>query len=391
MCSKPATQFGDYPTIQTALGIAIQTLRSRYSPLGILAGARHFSDLWTRDFCYASWGALALNDVDIVKTGLTTILQFQLQNGQVPLRVGQPSFILKYLGVNANPPKARYIDDKGYSAPVDNNSLLVITADKYLTHTQDASFLTTHYAQIKRAFEWNLSQDRDHDLLIEEGPYAGWADSVKRVGKVGYTNILHAAAAHAMARLASSANDPDANHFEMLFNRLSARILATFWVDTHLQDWVTPAGTQPSLAADVNLLAIVFDLVPLANAQHIFTTMAERQMIDAFTPETNSPRYPASHTYWLFNLIGMGDYHNGLQWGWLGSINAVALAHCGRYDEAISQLHRLSEKICEYNGIYEVYDAGKPVKRWVYQSEESFAWTSGLLIWACEAVGIRYA
>ena len=47
----------------------------------------------------------------------------------------------------------------------------------------------------------------------------------------------------------------------------------------------------------------------------------------------------------------------------------------------------MAKKMDEYNGVFEVYFKGKPLKRPFYSSARNFAWSSGLYIWACETIG----
>jgi hypothetical protein len=53
----------------SAFSIAIKSLRSCYGQLGIYAGGTHFYDLWARDHCFSSWGALFIGDHVVVKKG----------------------------------------------------------------------------------------------------------------------------------------------------------------------------------------------------------------------------------------------------------------------------------------------------------------------------------
>ena len=80
-----------------AYQIAKESLNKRYMPLGIYAGETHFSDLWTRDCCFAGLGSLKCGDVEPVKSSLETLMAHMNESGLVPLRVGQKHFLLKYL------------------------------------------------------------------------------------------------------------------------------------------------------------------------------------------------------------------------------------------------------------------------------------------------------
>lgn len=368
---------------------ALTTLRNRYHSLGILAGAGHFSDLWARDFCFASWGALAVDDRAVVRQGLDTLRHWMTPDGQVPLRVGQPIFLLKYLGFDATPPKPRYIDDKGYSVSVDNNSLAVALFHDYIAHTHDMAYLQETFESIRLMALWNDTQDRDGDGLIEEGHYAGWADSIKKEGKVFYTNVLHVHAARCVADLARRLSHADVTMLEDRYHRLRHRLHEVFWNGQYGVDWVNGTHVQSTLSAEANLLAIVLRLVSPTEATAIMDSMARLGMTGHAIVPTVAPAYDPKWVYRPFRLIGLSDYHNGLGWIWVGCVEVVARWEMGDHRGAAESLDRLAHLIEENQGVFEVYHGRKPVRRLWYRSEEWFAWSSGLFVWACQKTGLH--
>lgn len=377
-----------HPNVFTAYEKAVVTLRDRYDPLGILAGKDHFSDLWARDFCFAGLGALALGDHHAVQRGIETLIAFMKDDGQIPLRVGQKHFLLKYMGFHAKVPQARYIDDKGHSVAVDNNSLFVILAERYISQTGNLDFLHRHYQSIKRAMMWNFTQDSDYDLLMEEGYFAGWADSLKKEGKVLYTNVLHCQAVHAFSRLCKQVSSEDESHFNQVARDISDRIQTTFWNGTYFIDWVTASHRQESFSSEGNVLAIIFGVATQDQSRKIQNYMTESRLTDGFSTTTRHPKYATRHIYWPFLLINMGDYHNGMEWLWVGCADVVAKWRSGLHPEALEHLTKISHKIIEHGGVFEVYANGAPVRRLFYKSEEWFAWSSGMFVWACHELGI---
>ncbi|NDC82420.1 hypothetical protein EB093_01980 [bacterium] len=381
------TQF--HPDIYLAYDKAVTTLRSRYTPMGIYAGRKHFSDLWARDFCFASFGALSLNDLGVVKAGLETLLKFIDTDGQIPLRVGQKNFLLKYFGIDARVPEARYIDDKGHSAAVDNNSLFLILAEKYVAKSGDLEFAREYYDLLKKALEWNFSQDSDYDHLIEEGYFAGWADSLKKEGKVLYTNVLSCHAVRSLAEICKLINHEDHDHFSRLYHDVKSKIYSTFWNGHYFIDWVTADHRQSTFSSDGNLLAIVFGIAGPDEAAAIQTYISENGMNSSFSTETRNPGYSKRHIYWPFFLINMADYHNGMHWLWIGATDIVAKIVANQRDLAVDLVTKMAHKIVEFGGVYEVYHHGAPVRRLFYRSEEWFAWSSGMFVWACHELDIH--
>ena len=96
---------------------------------------------------------------------------------------------------------------------MDSNALIIILFLKYIKKTGDNSMAVKYYSQLKKAIQWYENHERDH--LIHEGPYAGWADSVKKRGHVLYTNALYYKAVISMQEIAAQLDiHSDAQQFE---------------------------------------------------------------------------------------------------------------------------------------------------------------------------------
>ena len=50
--------------------------------------------------------------------------------------------------------------------------------------------------------------------------------------------------------------------------------------------------------------------------------------------------------------------------------------------EAEELLNKISNKIVEYENVYEVYYKEKPVNKLLFKSEAPFAWSAGLFVFA---------
>ncbi|MCP4049957.1 MAG: hypothetical protein GY730_04545 [bacterium] len=378
----------NYEIIEQAFDISLNTLRKRYTSTGITAGKTHFSDIWLRDSCYASFGSLAVRDYDIVRTNLITNLTYAKKNGQIPLRIGQKYMLLKFMGFKGKS-KPRYIEDKGVSIPTDGNSLFIITAEAYISLSRDKNFAIEYFDKLKTILEWNFSMDEDSDLLIEEGPYAGWADSLKKRGKVLYTNVLHFKAVDSFAKICSLINKKDdQKHYERLRNLIRKGITERFWNRSYFIDWIH-RHKHMYFSTDGNVLAIIFGLADKEQALKIQSCIHNFDLDHTFSTKSNFPEYRFRHIFPLFYPIRIPDYHNGLQWLWLGCADAIAKQRTGLKQDAYELLIRIAKKIVEYKGVYEVYQDGKPLKRIFYKSEQGFAWSSGMFVWACKELGIK--
>jgi len=387
--------------VSNAYSIALNTLRDRYTEDGIYAGKNHFTDVWIRDCFYACWGSLSVGDTDIVKISLQSVLDYLNHNGQVPLRIGAKIFLLRYFGFKV-PKQARYMDDKGFSVPTDGNSLVIITSQMYLKQTGDTAFFKENFDKFVKLINWNLTRDFDHDLLMEDGYFSTWADSVRKRGKVMYTNALHYAAFMAFSDICRRLRKTSlARHYMGVASRIKEQANLLLWNGSYYLDFLYN-GTTPEMYVEFlndnsprdifsssgNVLAGLFGLADKTEQVQIQRSMESFGINDGFCTITNAPKYHKKHIYPPFRLIGLADYHNGLQWLWLGCVDAVFKYRAGFRKEAYAVLNGISKKIVEYGGVYEVYDNGKPVKRLFYKSEEYFAWSSGLFVWACNECGL---
>jgi len=374
-------------TIEHAYLIALKTLHARYTKNGIHAGKNQFSDIWLRDSCYASFGSLSAGDIHIVKSNLVTIIKNTKSDGQVPLRIGQKSMVLKFLGFKGIS-RPIYIEDKGVSIPSDSNSLFLITVHEYVKVSENLDFITRNYDLLKKVTDWNFTLDEDDDLLIEEGYYANWADSVRKRGKVLYTNVLHYEAIRVFAELCKMIDKKEEyTHYYKISEAIKKRINDLFWHDTFYIDWIH-RHKHMYFATDGNVLAILFGVANKEKAHKIQHTIRDLDLDNEFSTKTNFPKYHFRHIFPLFFPIRIHDYHNGLEWLWIGCVDAVSKHKIDMNTQATELLYRIAKKIIEHNGVYEVYFDGQPVKRMFYSSEQGFAWSSGMFVWACHKLGL---
>jgi glycogen debranching enzyme len=347
--------------ISKAYKVAVKALRKNYSDLGILAGTKHFDDLWARDAMFASLGALELGDFKAVRKSLQNLLKYQREDGLLPYRVGTKSSILKLLGFRSKGIFPRYLDELGRSEVKDSNSLVVIIANEYLKKSKDISFAKDNFSKFKRALDYY------GDYLIEERPYANWADSVPKIGKVLYTNVIFWKATVALEEIAKKIGR---KYFSRKPGFLKRRISRVFWNGEYFRD----SDSSQILSADGNVLAIVSGLANEKQKKSILESMKKRKMIGDHL-SMSSPRYEEASNY--HTLLGMKDYHN-LNWLWVDALYGMIEK---------KMLQNVAKRINEYGVVYEIYEQnGKPVNRFFYKSERDFAWSAGLFIYAVRKI-----
>lgn len=302
-------------------------------PEGFLAGLHHFVDLWARDSLFVAW---SVGD----RSTIETFFRFQRKDGAIPYRIFRRFGRLW--------PNFRSLQSGGF---VPDGGLMVIIAAK--------KYGKKYKKQIDKARDFYTTKFGND--LISEWFQCEWADAVLKVGKTLYTNVLYWKATED--------------------KKIKKKINETFWNGEFFADWVD-YKRQDYFASHPNMLAIIFDLATRNQAQSILQ-YAKKHCWNGWTLASNFPRYP----WWRIPIqnyfVGMRDYANGMVWLQPGILYAVALHKVGQKQEASHVFKKISEKIIEYNGVYEVYEKnGAPVRRFFYKSEHPFAWSAGLFVWA---------
>src|SRR6266536_3578627 len=124
-------------------GIQTRRLKNGQYREVLHAGYRNFRESWARDFGFASFGLLALQQYDTVKQTLESFLVYQTSTGQLPVKLHSLDYVTRYfhsfLGREQSTEgvlRAKYIS--GHGAPsLDGQAILVISALNYARETKD--------------------------------------------------------------------------------------------------------------------------------------------------------------------------------------------------------------------------------------------------------------
>ena len=357
------------------------------------AGYRNFRESWARDFGFASYGLLALEEFDTVRDTLEAFLWHQSPTGQLPVQLHSISTVTRffYSLLGREQPtkfmlKPKYIS--GHGAPsLDGQALLVMAACNYARETGDSQFLQKHWRQLKLAIHWLQLHRGNHDeILLNQGSYADWADSIARKGNILYTNVVYWKALSAMGLAASSLDlNKDASLDMAEAESLARTIHENFW-RSDLGYFVT-SDRLDQLSSDGNLLAIAWGLASSAQAESILKVMEDAEMAKPVPTRVVHPPYP-NYLVSLENILGgLANYHTTASWLWLGAWHTIALAENDQLEQAHEILERITEVIARDRQVNEVHGQdGKPLQSNWYKSESPLTWNAGMVLYAYKTI-----
>jgi len=375
---------------------AIQTrhLTNHLSKKILHAGYRNFRESWARDFGFAAYGLLALELYDTVKETLEAFLWHQTPEGQLPVKLHSIHVVTRFLYsfFGREQPMETMLKPKymsGHGAPsLDGQGMLIIAALTYIQKTEDITFLQTHWQQLQLAVKWLESYCKDPEaVLLHQGAYADWADSIARRGRILYTNVIYWKALSEMSSAAATQDlKEEAAYYYAEAENVSRAINAQLW-RPDLGYFVTSDGLD-QLSSDGNLLAIAWGLAKTEQAESILKVMEEAGMAEPVPTRVVYPSYPVELVA-LENLLGrMPNYHTDASWLWIGAWHVIALVKTGHVDKAHQLVARITEVIVRDKQVNEVHAPnGQPLSSIWYKSESPLSWNAGMIIYASHVFG----
>ena len=375
---------------------AIQTrhLTNHSSKKILHAGYRNFRESWARDFGFAAYGLLALELYDTVKETLEAFLWHQTPEGQLPVKLHSIHVVTRFLYsfFGREQPMETMLKPKyssGHGAPsLDGQGMLIIAALAYVDEMKDNTFLQTHWEKLQLAVKWLESYRKDpEDVLLYQGAYADWADSIARRGRILYTNVIYWKALSGMASAAASQDlKKEAIHYHAEAENVSYAINTQLW-RPDLGYFVTSDGLH-QLSSDGNLLAISWGLTKTGQAESILKVMEEAGMAEPVPTRVVYPSYPVELVA-LENLLGrLPNYHTDASWLWIGAWHVIALVKTGHVDKAHQLVARITEVIIREKQVNEVHAPnGQPLSSIWYKSESPLSWNAGMIIYASHVFG----
>ena len=371
------------------LGIQPRLLEGYISKKILHAGYRNFRESWARDFGFATFGLLALEQFDTVKETLEAFFLNQSVQGQLPVKLYSMNVVTRFfhslLG-REQPTETRlrpkYISAHGADS-LDGQAMLVVAALTYAQQTEDTSFLQNQWEKLGLAMQWLKIHSQDSDsALLSQGAYADWADSVARRGHILYTNVVYWKALSEMALAAASLDrKEEALIYSSKAKALSRAIQEEFW-RPDLGYFITSYSLE-QLSSAGNLLAIAWGLASPEQTESILKVMEGAGMALPVPTRVAYPSYPSS-LITIENLLGgLGNYHTEAAWLWIGAWHVIALANSERLEKAQEMMGRISDVIVRDRQVNEVHGPdGEPLNSIWYKSESPLTWNAGMVIYA---------
>ncbi|MCB8979997.1 MAG: hypothetical protein H6657_21515 [Ardenticatenaceae bacterium] len=380
-----------------ALKIAVTNVKHCIEPrlllngqekLVLCAGVRNFREPWARDFGFATFGLMALGEVQVVRDCLEAFLLYQRVSGQFPVKLHSTNVVERYLHslLKRQQPIDKPLRPKYLTAhrtiSLDGNSLLVIAALHYAELTDDYDFIQTHWDGLCRAITWLEEHARGEDGLLYQGAYTDWADSVGRTGRILYTNVLYWKAVSGLAEASVRLADAETQQFwQDKAARLHAAIQEHFWREE--QGYFITSDQFHNLSSSGNTLAVAWGLASEAQSHAILDAMERIGMADPVPTQVVSYGYRRRDVAVENHLARIPHYHTNAAWLWLGGWHTIALARMGRQAEAEELLRRMSKAIVQDGVVHEVYGKdGRYLSTFLYTSEAPLTWNASMVIYA---------
>ena len=353
------------------------------------AGYRNFRECWARDFGFASFGLVAVEQYKVVKDTLEAFFWHQTEEGQLPVKLHSMNVVTRFLHslLGREQPtegilRPKY--DSGHGArSLDGQALLLISALNYANKTEDNFFLKGYWDQLTDALKWLQSQNRgDQHILLRQGAYADWADSVARRGCVLYTNVIYWKALTDMAHAAASLGlNDEAVHYVAEAESVLRSINDRLWRPE--LGYFATSESLDNLSSDGNLLVIAWGVATPEQAQSILRVMEEARMAEPVPTRVVHPSYPRGLVAIENRLGGLGNYHADASWLWLGAWHLIALTRCGDIEQAQQILERIDDVIIRDRQVNEVHGLdGNPLSNIWYKSEAPLTWNAGMILYA---------
>lgn len=381
-----------------AMFIAAENLRSgiqtRFLARGLSkeilhAGYRNFRESWARDFGFAAYGLIAVEQFRAVRDTLEAFLWHQKPNGQLPVKLHSMNAVTRffYSLFGREQPTEAILKPKfvsGHGTPsLDGQAMLIVAALHYAQQAEDDAFLNQYWGPLTLAMKW-LQHHRkgEENILLSQEAYADWVDSVARRGCIHYTNVVYWKALTEMALTAASLDlKEEAVHYAAKAESVLRAINERLW-RPELGYFVT-SETLDNFSSAGNLLAAAWGLATPSQTEGIFKNLEEAKMAEPVPTRVTYPSYPPELIAIENRLGRLANYHTDASWPWIGAWHVIALTRNGNMERAQVVMECLLDVIVRDRQVNEVYGPdGEPLSSFWYKSEAPLIWNAGMIVYA---------
>jgi GH15 family glucan-1,4-alpha-glucosidase len=369
-------------------GILERRLKDNRKKQVLHAGYRNFRESWARDFGFAAYGLLALQDYRPAKETLEAFFFHQTPQGQLPVKLHSIGVFTRFLHslFNREQPietvlKPKFRTGHG-TVSLDGQALLVIAAANYVKWAEDKDFGMDYWGALSRAMHWLDGFKDPGSGLLKQKAYADWADTVARRGSVLYTNVVYWKALHEMSAMAHYLDyEAEKRMFAGEADDLALAVQDHLWKSEN--GYFVTSDRLDNLSSAGNLLAIAWGLADEQQAHSILDIIQSVGMSRPVPTRVAYPPYSKKDIAIENLLAGLANYHTEAAWLWIGAWHMIALARTGRLDEARKLLSRMAEVVVEDGQVHEVYGPdGKALSSFWYTSESPLTWSAGMFVYA---------
>lgn len=360
------------------------------------AGGHQFASLWTRDFCFAVPGLLAIGESKVAINHLQLLLDAVSGEGWVPRILddrGSASRVLRWtLGRRIlprhTPPrtlrgglKREYLGEHRTLA-YDSGALLYLAAVGSGIEWTEANL-----EAIKRIVKFYERLSDDFSKPIPQSAFSDWQDSARREGVYDFVNylclrVLRDAVGRGWIERAAL------TEFEMVFN---AEFMPSVLKPELSLHSTSRGGRQISLETHLFRIQDLLSEGRNDSALSLWKVLKDHPLYH----RTRIPGVPVDPEYrdaeisFFTRVVGLRHYHDRLCWTWLAAEAAKTAHLVGDFSEAVRIMAVLLEACGGYDEVPEVLDPETlvPFETLLYSSERPFSWGAGKILEALSIMG----
>ncbi|MEO5970404.1 MAG: hypothetical protein ABIQ95_10800 [Bdellovibrionia bacterium] len=382
-----------------AEAIASRTLRSNIIPVPfkpidsleqkkyLLAGKNQYHTLWARDLSMSIAGTLLIGETQAARDSLEIFFNLQRADGLLPRVVDNRDIISRVLwGLIGYPPHYKaplrgWFTTENRVISIDSNLILPWAASLYIDKSKDEKFASRWFLGMEHALAFIEKNFLVEGLVGKQPPFSDWKDSIRRTGRVSFTNALYILALRGAAKWAKFLGlSAKYTYFLTRSEEATIRFRNFFWMPD--RKILRNFEGNDLLTADANLFAVAHQILPLNEAKEVMIELRKSPLWSPVPGAPTWPSYPSSLKSTLVKAIFLHGYHDRLYWLWISALAARAEKAIGNDAEYEQIMNYLARRIVSDKGIYEVYDAHendldlRPHVGPIYRADRSFTWSS---------------